>query len=85
MPGTIRTIGDSGQIALDEQYAGERALVDEVEPGVWVIKVGELIPENERWLHEPDVKASVDRGLRWAAENPPTETDLEELERRIDS
>jgi hypothetical protein len=41
------------------------------------------IPENERWLHEPEVKAKLDRALAWAAANPPRETDLEELERKI--
>jgi hypothetical protein len=40
-------------------------------------------PANERWLHEPQVVESLDRGLRWAAENPPAETDLDDLERRL--
>jgi predicted nucleotidyltransferase len=42
-----------------------------------------LIPDNERWLHEPEVKAKLDRALAWAAENPPRETDLDELEKKI--
>lgn len=41
------------------------------------------IPDNERWLHEPEVKAKLDRALAWAAENPPRETDLDELEKKI--
>ncbi len=82
---TIKTIGDSGQISLDKRYAGEQALVDELEPGVWMIKLGKFIPDNERWLHQPEVKASLDEALRWAAENPePVDTDLDELERRIE-
>jgi predicted nucleotidyltransferase len=42
-----------------------------------------LIPDNERWLHEPEVKAKLDRALARAAENPLRETDLDELEKKI--
>jgi hypothetical protein len=41
------------------------------------------IPDNERWLHEPVVKAKLDRALARAAANPPSETDLAELEKKI--
>lgn len=80
---TIKTIGSSGQIALGKQYAGRQVLVDEVEPGVWVLKLGEFIPDNERWFHEPAVQERLQRAMKWAAENPPQETDLNELEKRI--
>jgi len=43
----------------------------------------ESIPENERWLHEPEVKAKLDRAIAWAEANPPSETDLDELEKRL--
>ena len=80
----IKTIGRSGQIALGKQYAGQHVLVDEIEPGVWMIKLGEFIPKNERWLHEPVAKDSLDRAIRWAEEHPETsETDLDELGRRL--
>lgn len=80
----IKTIGSSGQIALGKQYAGQHVLVDELEPGVWMIKLGEFIARNERWLHEPEAKAKLDRAIRWAEEHPETaETDLDELEQRL--
>ena len=34
--------------------------VDEIEPGVWIVKVGAFIPDSERWLHEPAEKAKLD-------------------------
>ena len=79
----IKTVGSSGQIALGKQYAGRHVLVEEPEPGMWVIKVGEFIPDSERWLHSPGVKEQLDEALAWAAQNPPAETDLNELEERI--
>lgn len=79
----IKTIGASGQIALGKQYAGKHVLVDETEPGVWVLKIGSFIPDNERWLHEPEVSAKVDRAIRWSEEHPASETDLDELERQL--
>lgn len=79
----IKTVGPSGQIALGKQYAGREVAVDQVEPGVWVIKLGSFLPDNERWLHFPEVASSIDRALDWAAAHPPADTDLERLERRL--
>lgn len=79
----VKTIGRRGQLTLGKQYAGRHVLVDEPEPGVWILKMGEVIPDSERWLHRPEVRAKLDRALAWAETHPPATTDLEELERRI--
>ena len=79
----IKTLGSSGQIALGKRFAGRQAIVEELEPGVWIVKVGEFIPDNERWLHENGVKDKIDRGLAWAKRTPRQETDLDELEERL--
>lgn len=79
----IKTVGSSGQIALGKQYAGRHIMMEELEPGVWIIKVGEFVPDNERWLHEPETKEKLDAALAWAERNPPRETDLKELDERI--
>jgi hypothetical protein len=81
----IKTVGSSGQIALGKQYAGRHVLVDEIEPGVWLVKVGEFVPDCERWLHEPEAKAKLDRAIAWAEANPPRESDLAALEERLRS
>ena len=80
----MTTISQSGQIALGEEHAGKSAQIEEIQAGVWVIKLGDAIPESELWLHEPDAAASLERGLRWAAENAPVESDLDELSRKIE-
>lgn len=48
-----------------------------------MVKVGEFIPDNERWLLDPKVQAKLKRSMAWAEANPPRETDLDELERKI--
>lgn len=83
VPAVIKTIGSSGQITLGKQYAGQKVVVDQIGTGLWMIKVGEFIPTDGRWFQEPEVMASIDRGLRWIAENPPAESDLEVLEQRL--
>ena len=83
MPQEVKTIGASGQISLGKQYAGRTVIVDELEEGVWMIKTAQVIPDNERWLHTPEVKASLDRALEWSARNPPQESDLDEMEAKL--
>ncbi len=78
MPG-VKTIGRSGQIALGKEFAGRQVLVDQVEPGVWVIKLGEFVPDSERWLFNDRVSNDLVEAIQWAETNPPGETDLESL------
>lgn len=37
------------------------------------------IPANEQWLHEPAMKQKLALAEKWLRENPPRETDLDEL------
>lgn len=79
----IKTVGQSGQIALGKAYAGRHVLMDELEPGVWLVKLGEFIPDSERWLHAPDVKTDLDEAIAWAESHPALETDLDALAKRL--
>ncbi|MBI1389685.1 MAG: hypothetical protein GC154_14705 [bacterium] len=72
----IKTVNESGQISLGEEFAGRTVMIEELQQGVWLIKSGEFIPDSERWLFEPQVKADVDEAIRWAESNPPGESDL---------
>lgn len=76
---TVKTIGHSGQISLGKEYAGRTVLVDEIEPGVWLIKAGEFIPDNERWMLEPAVRGDIDRAIAWAKAHPPAESNVNAL------
>ena len=53
MSTVVKTVGQSGQIALGKAYAGRHVLVDELEPGVWLVKLGEFIPDREGWVDAP--------------------------------
>ena len=79
----VKTIGSSGQIALGKEYAGRHVLIDEVERGVWVVKLGDFIPDSERWLQQPSVRRSLDRAIAWAEKNPPRKTSLSRLKTRL--
>lgn len=80
---SVKTIGNSGQISLGKEHAGKHVLVNEIEPGVWIVKLGEFIPDNERWMYAPGVKREIDKAIQWAERNSPAASDLDALERRI--
>ena len=80
---TIKTVGSSGQISLGKKFAGQTVMLDEIDTGVWIVKLGRFIPDNERWLHTPGVQAELNKAIAWAEENPPEDTNFEELEARI--
>ncbi len=76
---SVKVIGANGQVSLGKQYAGRQVLVEEQEPGVWLIRTATVIPDNERWLHEPDAASSLAKATAWAARQPPAETAPEAL------
>ena len=79
----IKTVNTNGQIALGTRYAGQNVVIDEVESGVWIIKVGNFVPRSEAWLYDPDVAQLLDQAVQWSDTHPRQATDLEALERRL--
>jgi hypothetical protein len=53
--------------------------VREAFPDVWVLKLGEFVPDSERWLHFPTVRAEIDEAIAWAEAHPPAPTDVRTL------
>lgn len=83
MRSAVMKIGEDGQLALGKEYAGCEVLVEEPTPGVWKIRAGTFIPDNERWLHEPKARMAIDESIAWAENHPRRETDLNDLEEKL--
>jgi hypothetical protein len=80
MPSDVKVVGANGQISLGKQFAGTTVLVEEREPGVWLVRSATVIPDNERWLHEPDAARDLRMALDWASQHPPAESSVAGLE-----
>ena len=78
----VKQVGVSGQISLGKEYAGRTVLIDSSEPGVWVIKTAQTIPDFELWLHQPEASAQLDRALLAITESPSA-ADLDALEQQL--
>jgi hypothetical protein len=74
---SLKLIGANGQISLGKQFAGRQVLVEEQEPGVWLVRTVTVIPDNELWVHAPQASADIDSALSWAAANAPDDTNLD--------
>ena len=55
----IKQIGASGQISLGKEFAGRTVLINTTEPGVWVIKTAQTIPDSELLLHQPVIQLDL--------------------------
>jgi hypothetical protein len=76
---SVKVIGANGQISLGKQYAGRQVLVEEQEPGVWLVRTATVIPDNERWLHQPKAAYDLQNALSWAQANSPTDTNVDAM------
>jgi hypothetical protein len=82
--GNVKVIGSNGQISLGKQLAGRQVLVEEQEPGVWLIRTASVIPDNERWLQSAETASDLKAALAWARSNRPTEGDIDTLLTKLD-
>lgn len=76
----VKSVGSNGQITLGKEFAGRLVMLDQTAPGVWTLKLGQFIPDSEKWLHTPAATELLERGLALAARTPARETDLAKLE-----
>ncbi len=79
----LKSVGRSGQISLGKQYAGKTVMIEQIETGVCLLKIGEFIPVSERWLHDPAVSQDLNEAIAWAEKHPPQDSDVSALESRM--
>ena len=82
-PPSVKIVGTNGQISLGKQFAGRQVLVEEREPGVWLVRTATVVPDNERWLHQPKAAADVQNAIQWAQANKPADGKLNATLKRL--
>ena len=75
----LKTVGKSGQISLGKSYAGKTLRMRRQPDGSILLTPVAVIPESQLWTLEEPHRSAIERGMAWAAENPPADTDLDEL------
>ncbi len=80
---TVKVVGANGQISLGKQYAGRQVLVEEYEPGVWLVRTATVVPDNERWLHEPQAAADLQAAMDWSVAHGASDADTEDTLKRL--
>jgi hypothetical protein len=82
---SVKVIGANGQISLGKQFAGRQVLVEEQEPGVWLVRTASVIPDNERWLHQPQSAADLQKALARAQTNPPADANADAIMKKLNA
>ena len=80
---SVKVVGANGQISLGKQFAGRQVLVEEKEPGVWLVRTATVLPDNERWLHQPGSAATLRQALSWAEANTPSDATVDKVIKKL--
>lgn len=81
---TVKVVGSNGQISLGKQYAGRQVLVEEREPGVWLVRTATVIPDNEHWLHESPAATDLQAAMAWSAAHSASDSEAEDILTRLE-
>jgi hypothetical protein len=82
-PPSVKVVGTNGQISLGKQFAGRQVLIEEQEAGVWLIRAASVIPDNERWLHEPTASKDLNQAVEWANANTANDAEVVKTLKRL--
>ncbi len=82
-PPSVKIVGTNGQISLGKQFAGRQVLVEEREPGVWLVRTATVVPDNESWLQQPKAASDVQNAIQWAQANKPSDSKLAATLKRL--
>ena len=69
-PQVIKQVALNGQVCLGKEYAGKQIQISKMKDGTLLIKPGQFIPDNERWLHTEAHLKKLDEAIHWAENNP---------------
>ena len=69
---------------LGKEFAGRQVLVEQQEPGVWLVRTALVVPDNELWLHQPKARQDLAHALDRAQRQPAKESDLDATLKRLE-
>jgi hypothetical protein len=75
----IKVAGKSGQISLGKRHAGKTLRLERFGDGRIVLTAVRMVPESQLWTLEEPHRSRIERGLAWAAETKPRDTDIDAL------
>lgn len=78
----IKVVGESGQISLGKCYAGKTLRLERFNDGRIVLTAVRMVPESQLWTLQEPHRSRIRRGLAWAGQTMPQETDIDVLLRR---
>ena len=75
----IKVVGKSGQISLGKHYAGKTLRLERRRDGTMLLTAVAVVPESQLWTLAEPHRTRIARGLAWAAENAPRDTDPDSM------
>jgi hypothetical protein len=75
----IKVVGKSGQISLGKRYAGKTLRLERRPDGSLLLTAVAMVPESQLWTLQEPHRSLIARGLNWAAQTAPKETNLDRL------
>jgi len=75
----IKVVGKSGQISLGKRYAGKMLELQRLDDGTLLLRAVAVVPESQLWTLDEPHRSRIARGLAWAAENAPRDSDPDTL------
>jgi len=75
----LKVVGKSGQISLGKRYAGKTLELQRLDDGSLLLRAVAMVPESQLWTLQEPHRTRIAKGLAWAAQTEPRESDPDSL------
>lgn len=75
----LKVVGKSGQISLGKRYAGKILELQRLDDGSLLLRAVAMVPESQLWTLQEPHRTRIAKGLAWAAQTEPRESDPDSL------
>ena len=74
-----------GQITIGKELAGQQVQIEKQDNGTFLIKKGQFIPDNEKWLYRDNNLEKLMKAVEWSENNPRRTDNFEEIMNKLEA
>jgi hypothetical protein len=81
----LKIVGATGQVCIGKEYAGKQIQLLKQDDSTIIIKKGQFIPDNERWLYRDNNLEKLMKAVEISKKNPRRADNFEEIMSKLEA
>lgn len=81
----LKIVGSNGQVCIGKEFAGKQIQLVKQDDSTIIIKKGQFIPDNEKWLYRDNNLEKLMKAVEEAEKTPRRADNFEEIMNKLEA